>query len=386
MAVLFGAASQEHDVSVVTAQQLMDAADCRRINVIAVYCDFENRLYCGPSLRDLATYRPRPPRSREVVFAWDEAGPCIRAKSGTWRQPVDCVLPAFHGPFGEDGRIQGMLELMGIPVTGFSATHSALAMRKDATKALVKSVGVNVLPHVAVNAADMAEPRAVCAKVADEIGYPVIVKPANLGSSIGVGMARDDETLVTLIRSVLRLDRFALVEPRVNNLQEYNVALIHRDAQVRFSAIERPKSSAELLDFKEKYLSAGDKDGSSRAGKLGQVPVPSQGMLSLTRDINPDIPDHLRERIYRYGRAAFSVLGLRGAPRIDFMYDSVADELWFNEINPIPGSYGFFLWEAATPPLLFPELIEHLVSEALADTIKSFDDPVPQGAYLLSRS
>lgn len=382
IAVAFGGASQEHDVSVVTAQQMMDAVDCRAFDVTPVYCDFANRFYTGGALRDLATFRPRPPGLTEVVFAWDNAGPCLKTRGGR-RTAIDCVVPAFHGPFGEDGRFQGMLECLGIPVTGFSATHSALAMRKDATKALVRSVGVNVLPHVAVNHAAMRDPQAICRRVAADIRYPAIVKPANLGSSIGVGIATDDDTLIASIQHVLRLDDFALVEPKVANLEEYNVALIQRDNSTVLSAIERPKSSAVLLDFKEKYLAAND--GETQASKLGSMPMPSQGMLSLTRDINPDISGSLRERIERYGRAAFSVLGLRGAPRIDFMYDSVADELWFNEINPIPGSFGFFLWEAASPGLLFPELIEHLVHEAIGDTVKTFDDPVPEAAYLLTR-
>lgn len=383
LAVVFGGASQEHDVSVVTAQQLMDAVDCRKFEILPVYCDFENKFFIGAALRDLSRFKPKPSGLSEIIFAWDDAGPCVKRVGGGRRQAIDCVIPALHGPFGEDGRFQGMLELIGIPSTGFSATHSALAMRKDATKALVKSVGVSVLPHVTVNHVDMRDPQNVCKKVADEIHYPAIVKPANLGSSIGVGIATDDDTLVATIRQVLRLDHFALVEPKVRNLQEYNVALTHKDGEILFSAIERPKSTAQLLDFKEKYLSSSD--GEQQSSKLGSMPVPSQGMLSLTRDINPDISDSLSERIYQMGRATFSVLGLRGAPRIDFLYDSVADELWFNEINPIPGSYGFFLWEAASPALLFPELIEHLVDEATADTIKTFDDPVPQNAYLLTR-
>ena len=108
-------------------------------------------------------------------------------------------------------------------------------------------------------------------------------------------------------------------------------------------------------------------------------------MLSLTRDINPTLPAELLNKIYDYAGRTFSALGKRGAPRIDFMSDRETGELWFNEINAIPGSYGFFLWEAATQPLLFPELIRHLVDEATGDTIKTFEDPVPQDARLLQR-
>ena len=108
-------------------------------------------------------------------------------------------------------------------------------------------------------------------------------------------------------------------------------------------------------------------------------------MLSLTRDINPDLPKDLEDKIHDYARRTFSALGKRGAPRIDFMSNKETGELWFNEINAIPGSYGFFLWEAAAEPLLFPELIQHLIDEATRDTIKTFEDPVPQDARLLPR-
>ena len=377
VAVLFGGASQEHDVSVVSAQQLMDAADVRRINVIPVYSDFENRFFSGPALRDVSAFRPRPPGLTEVGFFGGEDGPALRPLAGGGERPVDCVLPVFHGPFGEDGRIQSHFELLGFPVTGFSASGSALAMRKDATKALVKAAGVNVLDHVAVGHAALADPGAVGREVAERFGYPAVVKPANLGSSIGVGIAEDDETLFALIEAVLRQDTLALVEPKVENLREYNIAMMWRGGEVVFSAIERPKSSAELLDFKEKYLSS---DSAPKGSFL-----PSEGMLSLTRDIDPEMPADLRERIHDYARRAFVALGHRGCPRIDFMQDEATGELWFNEINPIPGSYGFFLWEAADPPLLYPELIQHLVDEAIGSSVKRFDDPVPQYAHLLPR-
>lgn len=385
VAVVFGGPSQEHDVSVVSAQQVMDAADLRKLNIIPVYMDFQGRFHHGPSLRQLDRFRPRPPGLHEVVFAWGEMGPCIMSRDGGWSRQIDCVLPVFHGPFGEDGRVQGMLEVVGIPTTGFSAINSALAMRKDATKSLVKDAGVNVLPHIAVNVTELSDPEAVCDRVEQELDYPLIVKPANLGSSIGVGLARDRSSLIVHLQAALREDSFALVEPQVQNLEELNIAVMYRHGRICFSAIERPKSSAELLDFKEKYLSsaAGGPQGSE--GKLGNATVPSQGMLSLTRDINPPMSSDLRKRLRDFAARAFSALGLRGAPRLDFMRDKETGELWFNEINPIPGSYGFFLWEAADEPLLFPQLIDHLVREALASTVKSFEDPVPHGAHLLPR-
>jgi len=376
--VIFGGASSEHDVSVVSAHQLMDAADVRAVQVLPVYMDFANRFWIGNSLRDIATYRPRPPLGQQVTFRWGDNGPVMCAMDGTVLHAVDCVLPVFHGTFGEDGRVQAYFELLGIPVTGLSASSNSIAMRKDVTKALVKEAGVNVLPHVTVDRERVHHPEAVLKEVKERFGFPVIVKPANLGSSVGVGLAKNEnEDLWPLVEYVLKKDTLALIEPQVQNLVEYNIAMIAQEGEIKLSAIERPKSGAELLDFREKYLSA---DGGSKGSFK-----PSEGMLSLTRDINPDIPVELKARIHDYARKTFTALGKRGAPRIDFMCNQETGELWFNEINAIPGSYGFFLWEAAEEPLLFPELVQHLIDEATGDTIKTFEDPVPQDARLLQR-
>jgi D-alanine-D-alanine ligase len=385
IAVIFGGPSQEHDVSVISAQQLMDACDVRRINVVPVYMSFDGRFLTGPTLRRLETFKPTPPGLREVAFGWDDLGPCIRTSGGGWSCRIDCAVPVMHGPFGEDGRVHGALEILGIPAAGFSSMNSAIAMRKDATKSLVKSVGVNVLDHVVVHVNDLMRSEAACKAIEEKLSYPLIVKPANLGSSIGVGLARDRASLIVHLQGALREDSFALVEPQVQNLEELNIAVMYRNGGTCFSAIERPKSSSELLDFKEKYLSNGGNSASGGQSKLGNAVVPSQGMLSLTREINPSLDPELKSRIYDYASKAFSVLGQRGAPRMDFMHDKISDELWFNEINPIPGSYGFFLWESADEQILFPDLVSHLIDEALRSTIKIFDDPVPQAAYLLPR-
>src|SRR6185437_2377715 len=312
----------------------------------------------GGSLRNVSRFRPLPPGLEEVAFGWGERGPEVRFVSARKPAiPIDGALPVFHGRFGEDGRIQGMLELAGVPFTGFSAVDSGVGMRKDYTKLVVADAGVPVLPHVLISRRDLADPAGLLNRVGNRL--PAIIKPASLGSSIGVGVAQTAEDIVDVARFVLLKDSYALIEPRVPNLVEYNIAVRSVGDEIKLSAIERPKPSTELLDFKEKYMSGG-------GGAKGTT-LPSQGMLSLTRELNP-------------------ALGRRGAPRMDFLCDSKTGELWFNEINPIPGSYGFFLWEhAPVEPLLFPELLDHLIGEALRTNLKAFDDPVPQDAYLLPR-
>jgi len=376
IAVMFGGTSAEYDVSVVSAQQVMDATDPEKYEVVPVIADFENRFYTGSSLRNAARYRPLPPGREEVVFAWGERGPELRWVNERRSLPINAALPVFHGQFGEDGRVQAYLELIGIPFAGFRSLDAAVGMRKDFTKTIVARAGVPVLPHVLVSRYDLGEPEKIIARAGNR--FPAIVKPAGLGSSIGVAVADTPDELTEVTRAVLLKDRFALIEPKVQNLVEYNIAVRAVGDEILVSAIERPKQISALLDFKEKYLSGG-------GGAKGTT-LPSQGMLSLTRELNPPMSAEMLADIHRYARAAFAALGRRGAPRLDFMTDAESGELWFNEINCIPGSYGFFLWEqASVQPLLFPELIDHLIEEALRTNLKTFDDPVPQDAYLLPR-
>lgn len=376
IAVIFGSASAEHDVSIVTAQQLMDAVDPRTYRLIPIYIDFENRFWTGPNLRRAESFKPKSAPLIPVNFDWTDIGPTIHI-AGQPPTRVDCVIPAMHGQFGEDGHVQAYFELIGIPVTGFSAANSVLAMRKDATKLIVGQADVPTLPHIIVSRHQHRDDKQIIDAINNSFGFPVIVKPANLGSSIGVGAAKQADELAGLIEYVLQQDSHALIEPRVANLVEYNIAVRNDHGEAKLSAIEQPLSSADLLDFKEKYLSAS-------GGTKGEF-KPSQGMLSLTRTINPTLSDDLRTRLHTYAKRAFIALGARGAPRIDFLCNAETQQLWFNEINPTPGSYGYFLWERAAEPLLYPELIDHLVQEALRSSLKTFDDPVPEGAYLLPR-
>ncbi len=375
--VLFGGSSPEHDVSVISASQLMDAVDVRHFEVIPVHMGWDNLFRTGASLRDISRYRPLPGGLKLVQFGWGDRGAQMVVE-GQEPLPIDCVLPVFHGTYGEDGRVQAYFELLGIPVTGFNALNSALAMRKDLTKMVAKLAGVEVLDQVVIRREDARDAEAAVQAVEAGFGFPVIVKPASLGSSIGVGLAKTAEELRELVASVALQDTHVLIEPQVQNLQEYNIAVRQVGGKVQFSAIERPKSSEELLDFKTKYLP-------SNGAVKGQS-LPSEGMLSLTRDINPEMAAEEQATLLGFAEKVFLSLGGRGAPRMDFMMNTQTRQIWFNEINPIPGSYGFFLWESAPAnPTLFPELVAHLVEEALGDTLKTFEDPVPQAAHLLPR-
>ena len=241
IAVLFGGSSPEHDVSVVTAQQVMDAVDPAQYEIVPVYVDFENRFFTGPRLRDVSTYRPKPSGVTEVSFGWGQRGAEVRPVKGP-PIPIACAMPVFHGLFGEDGRIHGLLEWLGIPVTGFSATHSALAMRKDLTKTVAADVGVPVVPHVVADHKRLGKGAALVDEViARNIGFPAIVKPVNLGSSIGVGIAKTPEEMLHLSAMVLTRDSLVMIEPRVPNLVRIQRCVAEcgrRDRPVRHRAAQ----------------------------------------------------------------------------------------------------------------------------------------------------
>ncbi|NDC57172.1 MAG: hypothetical protein EBZ69_10285 [Alphaproteobacteria bacterium] len=213
----------------------------------------------------------------------------------------------------------------------------------------------------------------------------MIVKPNRLGSSVGVAPAKTPEEALGALQYIFRLDDAALLEPFLQNFTEYNVAVIRKGTQYITSAIERPRRSEELLSFKQKYLSGGQKTGQKLGGQ--KQALPSEGMLSMTREINPDIPDSFAETVRGYATNVVRALNGSGAPRLDFLYDDDRKQLYFNEINPIPGSFGYFLWQAATPRLNTDELLDHLITEAEELQAAGLlpDDPVPEDARLFGR-
>jgi D-alanine-D-alanine ligase len=252
------------------------------------------------------------------------------------------------------------------------------------TKRTLEGSGIPLLRHAIIERPDAGLPPAAELEAAlSDIGFPCCVKPVHLGSSIGVGRAETIDEVRALLAAIFRLDTQALVEPFVPNLVEYNVAVGRFGGTPRCSAIERPKRIEVLLDFRQKYLSGG---GDDKAGGKN-LTRPSEGMLSLTREINPVLAGQQAPDIRRWALAAYEVVGGTGAPRIDFLCNEATGEVWLNEVNPCPGSFAFYLWEAADEPLGFTALLSALIDEARARhrAIQLPDDPVPQDARLLKR-
>lgn len=394
IAVFFGGRSPEHDVSVISALQVLGAIDSSLYESLPVYIDPKGQWYVGEALRKRENYLFKGTSDLTEVtldVSATRGGALIPKKQpflGS-AKPIefDVAIPAFHGLYGEDGNIQGLFELANIPYTGMRTKASSVLMDKVTTKYVLQSLDIPVLPFAVLRRP--SEGYLIAENKIDELltplGYPCIIKPSHLGSSIGVAKVSNATEAKACLPSIFEMDDAAIAEPFVQNLVEYNVAVM-KDGVT--SAIERPKATEELLDFKQKYMSGSNSKSGDKLGgvKDGNAPV-SEGMLSLTREINPDLPAEKDTQIREWATRMFNALDGTGAPRIDFIGNSESGDLWMNEVNPIPGSFGYFLWEAAAEPLLFTDLLTKLIEEALGEnTSKTLPaDVVPTDARLLKR-
>jgi D-alanine-D-alanine ligase len=299
-------------------------------------------------------------------------------------------VPAFHGSYGEDGQMQGVFEIAGIPYTGMRTMASAILMDKGATKKFMQALDIPVLPYVVLKRPKqgLLIPKDQLAAAIKGFDFPCIIKPSHLGSSIGVAKVNNVDELAACLPGIFDSDDAAILEPYVQNLVEYNVAVSKVSGQTRTSAIERPKTTDELLDFKQKYLSGGGTKSGTKSGGTKSAGQISQGMLSLTRELNPALPAEKEAQIRAWSARMFEAIDGTGAPRIDYIGNSKTGEIWLNEVNPFPGSCGYFLWEAlAEKPLLFTELISLMLEEALYEKGRRSiaKDPVPVDARLFKR-
>jgi len=370
--VLFGGRSPEHDVSIVTGLQAADALDPELYEVVPVYITGRGEMLTGETLLNRDTYIPGPSARANLTpvhldLTPGERGRLVSAGGSLFQRAkaieFDTVLLAFHGLYGEDGRLQGALEFADIAYTGMRAFASTIMMDKVATKRILSDTGIAMLPY-----REIRRPREGLLLTSDEVqaqigdfGFPCIIKPSHLGSSIGVARVNDLEELAAVLPGIFKYDHAAILEPFVENMIEYNVAVARFDGELRTSAIEKPKRAEDLLDFKQKYLSGGGKQEGAKAPGQGRA---SEGMLSLTRELNPELQAETEARLREWACTAYEHVGGTGAPRLDFIGNEATGEFWLNEVNPCPGSFGYFLWEAAPQPLLFSDLLEHLIREA----------------------
>ncbi len=367
LAVLFGGRACEHDVSVITALQCMDAIDTSQYEIIPVYIARDGAWYTGTPLRSLPFVREFAPNANGItrvypdVTAGSGALLAIERKKGLLgggdslvvAARMDVALLAFHGMNGEDGAVQGLLELMNVPYTSSGLVGSAVGMDKIAMRQLFKGCGFPVLEAVWFTRLEWErDADATIGRVESALKYPVYVKPANLGSSIGISRAMDRETLREAVQVALSYDRRIIVETGIENPVEVNCSVLGFDEDIEPSVLEMPINWKEFLTFDAKYLGGG-KGSKSKPSK-------GEGMASLSRRIPAPIGDEMTKRIQSLARDIFYVLDCKGVVRIDFMLDG--DTVYVGEINTIPGSLSFYLWESTGLP--YAQLVNRLVEFA----------------------
>lgn len=399
IAVFFGGRSPEHDVSVITGLQVLHALDLSLYDAFPVYIAPDGAWFIGDQLRKRENYLlDGAMRDQLVEVSLDvsasKVGGVLMPKKTPFfgaAKPIlfDVAIPAFHGLYGEDGNIQGLFELANTPYTGMRTKGSSVLMDKVASKYILQSLDIPVLPFAVLKrpAQGYLIPEYEIDVALEHLKYPCILKPSHLGSSIGVAKVHDAAEVKACLPAIFEYDDAAIVEPFVEHLVEYNVSVMYCDGDVITSAIECPKNSDELLDFKKKYMSGGDNKTGAKLGGAKDSPRVSDGMLSLTRDINPDISEALDTQIRALAVKMFTCLDGTGAPRIDFIGNKKTGEIWMNEVNPCPGSFGYFLWEAAREPVLFTDFLSMLIGEAWTENMGRIlpRDPVPADARLLKR-
>lgn len=339
LGIIFGGRSVEHDVSIVTAQQIMRACDANRYEVVPIYISRDGRWYTGDVLRDIVTFKDEQILQHKdiesVVLSPDvrHHGIIRNPLAGRWArshvQRLDVVFPAIHGSHGEDGTLQGLFELADIPYVGFATLGSALTNDKILSKHIFKQHGIPVVDGVWVTRADWErDADSFLDEVEAHLGYPVFVKPATLGSSIGVGPADERAMLKTRLDVAMNFDRRVLVERAVKGV-EINCAVMGYGDDVRVSVLEQPVSWDTYLSYEDKYL-RGD-----------------EGMKSADRLIPAPLDATLTEKIQDVARQAFRVVDGRGIVRIDFLLEADEGVFYVNELNTMPGSLAFYLWQAS---------------------------------------
>ena len=367
IAVFFGSRSCEHDVSIVSALQCIEATKAAGFNVTPVYISRDGLWYTGEPLENIETFREFNPMTKGItrvtldvtanagdLWAWPPQRAGLFAKVPAPLCHIDCVIPVFHGWHGEDGTIQGLLEMANIPYASSGVLGSAIGMDKIAMKQILRGAGFPVLDFVWFTREQLKKERqAVIERVEKEIKYPAFIKPAALGSSIGVSRAKNREELDRALDVAASYDRRILVEVGVVHPVEINCAAVGYGEDVRASVCEMPVPSSNdtFLDFWQKYLRNASTKGED-----------SRGMKSLSRVVPAPIGDELTGRIQTMTCDIFKLLDCCGTVRVDFILDQ-NDMLFVNEPNTIPGSLAFYLWKASG--LDFPKLIEKMVEDAL---------------------
>lgn len=358
--VFFGGKSVEHEVSIITALQAIENIDRNKYDIVPIYITKDNKMYCGNFIGDIAQYKDIENLlhiSSQVTLAQrDNKVILLKCNKKFYESCVydyiDIAFPIVHGTNVEDGTLQGYLKMFNLPYVGSDVISSACGMDKYVCKCLLKENDIPVLNCKCFTLKDYNENLENIINIVEkEFSYPVIVKPVNLGSSVGIQIAKNQEELNDAIEDAFSYSKKILIEKAIKKLQEINCSVVGDYEFAEASECEEPIKTDEILSFNDKYVSGGKKNVGTKSMNAG--------VLKLPADISPDVKQTIQELALK----TFKVLGCSGVIRIDFMIDKDTNLIYVNEVNTIPGSLSFHLWKATN--LNYTELLDKLIDLSL---------------------
>ena len=359
VAFFYGCRSVEHEVSIISAVQAMRAVDREKYDVTPVYVTKDGEMYTGNCLFEIEEYRNLSDllsKCQKVNFLRENGAVVMTEQTKKMFQKpksirIDVAFPVVHGTNCEDGTIQGFFEYLNLPYVGCDIISSAVGMDKAVFKDVLKSAGLPVLDCICIRAKEyLTDKQKFQDEIEQKIGFPLIIKPVNLGSSVGISKVNTKEQLDDAVMLALSFTDRILAEHAITSLREINCSVLGDADECTASVCEEPFMNDEILSYEDKYM------GNSKNG--GQ----SKGMASLGRKIPADLSEEKAEEIRSLACKTFKAIGANGVVRIDFMIDTETDKVYANEINTIPGSLAFYLWEASG--VKYPELITRLIDLA----------------------
>lgn len=336
VAVFFGGNSNEHEISVITGMLAANLLRAAKYRVVPVYLPREGGMVTSPKMRSVEDFRT-PSRTFSPVRL--ENGALVRCKGRRRAVKIDVAINCCHGGMGEDGTLSALLCFHGVRSASPDMPVSAVFMNKRLSKLAAKGLGLPVLPSFAVREGEWNAEKEQTLRRAEELGYPVVVKPCRLGSSIGVSVAKNADELQTALALAYRLDDDALVEKYLAGKRDVNCAACRRGGEYEISPLEEVFSEKDLYTFAEKY----------------------EGESKRTSALPADLPAPVAERIAACMRAICENFGVRGVVRGDFLVSG--EEVYFNELNTVPGSLACYLFGSSL--LKSREFLVSLVEEAL---------------------
>ena len=357
--VIFGGESVEHEVSIISAIQAMKAIDDNLYNVIPIYVSKKSQLFSSSNLKKIEAFKDLTTLTNKAdeVYLLNEGNRIslrlVNKKifHNDYLTLIDVIIPIMHGTNGEDGVIQGYLEMLKIPYAGCDVIAAGVGQDKVIMKYVLAGNNLPICDWFWFYGHEFIDQQTKIKEHAQALGYPLIIKPACLGSSIGIQFVHNPDELSEAVNEASKYDRKLVVEKVVNDLMEINCSVLGDCYSCQASSLEQVLKTDNLLSFSDKYI-----------GK-GKGAVSSKGMASTSRIYPAQIDEKMTTKIKSLAIKTFMALGASGVCRIDFLVDTKTNDIYVNEINTIPGSLAFYLWQDCGVD--FTELMNKLIKQAI---------------------